>query len=319
LVACHDKRVIHRDIKPENVMLRRDGAPVLIDFGIAHQDGESTGQTQMATGGYAPPEQLAGRAVDATADLYALGMTLAECLGPQAGEGVWGDLINQLTHFMPARRGSAQQLLKDLSEASAQGKAKALLSPLMSREVKSEGDQLGVLQQKASQLLKDSQQRASQLFRDARDAQQKRKDTSALDDYQVASIGKRVRANFIDWMTLFFFFFLGGLFLGDRQEALGGMCILLGFAYQGKQWRDLALSGQTLGKRKMEIKVIKHDRGEEPLGFMQGVVLRSWVIGFFMFVPGINLILFFANCLFVLREDRRCLHDMIAKTRVVDA
>ena len=71
LVACHAQGVIHRDIKPENIMLKSDGSPVLIDFGIAHQEGASTGHTRMATGGYAPPEQLAGRAVDATADLYA--------------------------------------------------------------------------------------------------------------------------------------------------------------------------------------------------------------------------------------------------------
>ena len=117
LVACHAQGVIHRDIKPENIMLRRDGSPVLIDFGIAHQEGQSTGQTSMATGGYAPPEQLAGQRVDGTADLFALGMTLAKCLGPKAGEGIWADLINQLTHFMPARRGTAQSLLEKLSEA----------------------------------------------------------------------------------------------------------------------------------------------------------------------------------------------------------
>ena len=117
LVTCHAQGVIHRDIKPENVMLKADGSPVLIDFGIAHQEGASTGQTQMATGGYAPPEQLAGRAVDGTADLFALGMTLAESLGPQAGEGMWDELINQLTHFRPARRGTAQELLEKLSES----------------------------------------------------------------------------------------------------------------------------------------------------------------------------------------------------------
>ena len=116
LVACHSQGVIHRDIKPENIMLKNDGSPVLIDFGIAHQDGQSTGETQMATGGYAPPEQLSGKAVDHSADLYALGMTLAECLGPQAGEDEWSDLITSLTHFIPSRRGTAQSLLEQLSD-----------------------------------------------------------------------------------------------------------------------------------------------------------------------------------------------------------
>ena len=70
----------------------------------------------MATGGYAPPEQLSGKAVDHSADLYALGMTLAECLGSQAGEDEWSELITSLTHFIPARRGTAQSLLDQLSE-----------------------------------------------------------------------------------------------------------------------------------------------------------------------------------------------------------
>ncbi len=116
LVACHAQGVIHRDIKPENIMLRGDGSPVLIDFGIAHQDGISTGHTGMATGGYAPPEQLAGEQVDGTADLFALGMTLAKCLGSKVGEGMWRELISQLTHFMPSVRGTAQALFAKLSE-----------------------------------------------------------------------------------------------------------------------------------------------------------------------------------------------------------
>ena len=47
LVACHAQGVIHRDIKPENIMLDASGAPILIDFGIAHQEGASTGQTHL--------------------------------------------------------------------------------------------------------------------------------------------------------------------------------------------------------------------------------------------------------------------------------
>ena len=117
LVACHAQGVIHRDIKPENIMFKANGAPMLIDFGIAHQEGVGTGQTQMATGGYAPPEQLAGRQVDGTADLYALGMTLAECLGPKADEDSWDHLISAMTHRKPSRRGTAQTLLDKLSEA----------------------------------------------------------------------------------------------------------------------------------------------------------------------------------------------------------
>ena len=44
-------------------------------------------------------------------------MTLAECLGAKAGEGIWADLINQMTHFLPVRRGTAAGILEKLSEA----------------------------------------------------------------------------------------------------------------------------------------------------------------------------------------------------------
>jgi hypothetical protein len=71
----------------------------------------------MATGGYAPPEQQAGKQVDATVDLFALGITLAECLGPKAGEGIWREIIGQLTHFLPSVRGTAEELINRLSGA----------------------------------------------------------------------------------------------------------------------------------------------------------------------------------------------------------
>ena len=118
LVACHAQGVVHRDIKPDNIMLRRDGSPVLIDFGIAHQEGVGSGQTRMVTMKYAPPEQQAGEKVGAEADLYALGVTLADCFGGvKRLEGSWVELIGRLTHFNPDVRGSAEGLVEALSEA----------------------------------------------------------------------------------------------------------------------------------------------------------------------------------------------------------
>lgn len=59
LEVIHARAILHRDLKPNNVMLREDGAPVIIDFGAARdfQGRHSRSITAIATAGYAPPEQ----------------------------------------------------------------------------------------------------------------------------------------------------------------------------------------------------------------------------------------------------------------------
>ncbi|HEY0991791.1 MAG TPA: serine/threonine-protein kinase, partial [Kofleriaceae bacterium] len=77
----HPLRVVHRDISPHNVLLSRAGDIKLADFGIARADNQLS---RTATGSvlgkvaYMAPEQLAGRAVDARADVFALGVMLWE-------------------------------------------------------------------------------------------------------------------------------------------------------------------------------------------------------------------------------------------------
>ncbi|MBK8019675.1 MAG: protein kinase [Betaproteobacteria bacterium] len=85
LGAVHAAEIVHRDLKPENVMRRRDGSYVLVDFGIARQEGvqlsyAGTGQV-VGTASYLAPEYLkAGNKVDHRADLYSLGVMLYEML-----------------------------------------------------------------------------------------------------------------------------------------------------------------------------------------------------------------------------------------------
>jgi len=78
----HRSQVTHLDIKPDNILLRDDGTPVLIDFGLAkHYDkkGKATSTLKVAgcSDGYSPLEQYAG--IDhfsPQADVYALAATL---------------------------------------------------------------------------------------------------------------------------------------------------------------------------------------------------------------------------------------------------
>ncbi|MDY6782903.1 MAG: type IV pilin-like G/H family protein [Cyanobacteriota bacterium] len=73
--------VLHRDIKPSNIIRGKNNQIHLIDFGAVQEKARAEGVTftVVGTGGYAPPEQLWGRAV-AASDLYALGATLVHLL-----------------------------------------------------------------------------------------------------------------------------------------------------------------------------------------------------------------------------------------------
>lgn len=81
---AHARGVIHRDLKPENIQITADGAPVLVDFGLAAD--RASRQRLTATGAavgtlaYMAPEQMAGEPGDERSDIYALGVMTAELL-----------------------------------------------------------------------------------------------------------------------------------------------------------------------------------------------------------------------------------------------
>ncbi|MGH9838838.1 MAG: protein kinase domain-containing protein [Blastocatellia bacterium] len=86
---AHQNLVVHRDIKPSNILVTPDGAPHLLDFGIAKlltpelaaDTIDATGTAaRLMTPEYASPEQVRGERARPTSDIYSLGTVLYELL-----------------------------------------------------------------------------------------------------------------------------------------------------------------------------------------------------------------------------------------------
>ena len=147
LEFVHQNNIVHRDIKPSNLMRRQcDRRIVLIDFGAVKEMQtqllQGTGQTNLtvgiATQGYGPTEQLAGKP-RYNSDVYALGITAIQALTglhpsqlpthPTTGEVIWRDravvtpwlaqILNQMVRYhFNQRFQSATEVLHALDQTA---------------------------------------------------------------------------------------------------------------------------------------------------------------------------------------------------------
>lgn len=142
----------------------------------------------------------------------------------------------------------------------------------------------------------------------------------AVVDLRKAMIGSRFQAALFD-NVLTFVIVLPVLLIASSKDASGpGLAVLVILtiaALWSYQWYLVTTTGQTLGKRWAGIRIVKVDGS--PLTFVSGVVLRSWVFALLSAIPGIGALVALADVLAIFGSERRCLHDQLAGTTVIEA
>jgi uncharacterized RDD family membrane protein YckC len=143
------------------------------------------------------------------------------------------------------------------------------------------------------------------------------------EDQILAARGTRLAAAMIDGM-LYVGVLLPGIVLMAAADGNDDGAILAAvvmgiafFALAIYQMYLISTRGQSLAKKWLGIKIVKTDGTEA--GFVHGVLLRAWVMGFIGQIPIVGAIASLVDPLLIFGDERRCLHDMIAGTKVIMA
>ncbi len=133
LEYLHSRGVVHRDIKPSNLMLENGTTVKLMDLGIARMNGGNKFSSYgfIGTPQYAAPEQIlrdtTGAEINATTDIYSLGITFYEFLtgvNPMNSNVDSETLSNQVTKKLPYNKSIPNRLFKVISKATEKDQTK---------------------------------------------------------------------------------------------------------------------------------------------------------------------------------------------------
>lgn len=130
MTVAHQAGVIHRDLKPANILVNEDALLKIVDFGVAAA--ASSGDTQLTKTGYVigspkymAPEQILGKKVDETADVYSIGVIMYEMttgIPPYSR----GDHMSVMYQHVQGKAKLCQEINADIPDAYAAIIAKAM-------------------------------------------------------------------------------------------------------------------------------------------------------------------------------------------------
>lgn len=147
---------------------------------------------------------------------------------------------------------------------------------------------------------------------------------------ELASLGDRFLGAFIDGLIngafamIVAFGLIGTGYLSTLAEygKLGFPATLVltivGFAfYIAINWKFLSTTGQSIGKKVAKTRIVTMDGRVPPMVDLVGK--RYAFFTFVSVIPVVGAVISIANILFIFGRERRCLHDLVAGTRVVKA
>ncbi|MGS2723832.1 RDD family protein [Porticoccus sp. GXU_MW_L64] len=148
---------------------------------------------------------------------------------------------------------------------------------------------------------------------------------SASDERELASRWLRLGANILDSLIVGIPFFVLMYVTGfwssmlDNPENyttqiglfLAGTAMWL--AFNGALLKN---HGQTIGKRVVDIQIVEMDSDKVPT-LMNTAGIRYILIQVIAWIPLIGSLFALVDILFIFRKDKRCIHDLMAKTKVV--
>ena len=130
MAVAHQAGVIHRDLKPANILVNDEGLLKIVDFGVAAA--ASSGDTQLTKTGYVigspkymAPEQILGKKVDETADVYSVGVIMYEMatgIPPYSR----GDHMSVMYQHVQGKAKAAEEINKEIPPALAKIISKAM-------------------------------------------------------------------------------------------------------------------------------------------------------------------------------------------------